>query len=513
MKIKDILSKLNELLKSDPLDKKQIINHINLLTKGYNQMINKFKESSTDGDAEKLKDEIKQSEKKYKKKVIDLNTIFEIAKELSSSLYLMDLMKTIILTSMGHMLAETGVVFVLDEKLRKYIFQQAKGTKEDLGDISFDSKEEIIKFLIAKSKPVTSKDISAEDFGVQYKEILSKLNCELIVPIHIKDKYNGILFLGPKPGGMPFTESNIEFLNALGSFSAIAIENARLYADIDRKMKDLSTLYNISKEINKSVETEVVLNLMIETITTGFGVEKCSVVLYDELKNVYHIEKNINITDEDAQNKLNLILEKKIENPLEQEEPGVILNKDLLGNDELYLSIPLTAGNKKVGLLNIYQFKKDIIINEDSQQIFSIIASQMAPPIVLTQYLSKRETYKENPFDYIYNMITDNINTSNETGVGFITSRIKLDKESINFTEIKNFIEKVKPILQDTDTLIHSNYNELVILFPATTKTEVKSLIDNILPSLGDLKVEHNLIAYPDDVDNIESILNKLFNN
>ncbi len=432
MELKEIISQLNSELKKEVPDRKALISNINSLVNTYNSMINSLKaRSEAIEKVEDLKKEIEKGEKKYKKKVIDLYTIFEIAKELSSSLNIDNLIKTIILTSIGHMVVETGAVFVLDEKLNKYLFRDAKGIKEDMSDIKFDADEEIIKYIIKHSKPIEVKELLSESFGSQYKEVLQRLNCKLLVPIIIKTKLNGILFLGPKAGDAPFTESNLEFLVALGNFAAIAIENARLYEDLDRKVQDLSTLYNISKEINKSNEIDVVLDLMLDTITTAFGVKKCSIILYNELKNLYYIERNYNISDDQAKTYLDLILKNKIENPLNKNESVVILNDSLLVDDDIFFSIPLIAGSKKVGLLNIYQFENNII-NEDVKQIFSIIASQMAPPIVITEYLSKRDTYRENPFDYIYNIVDDMIIKAKDTGIEFVISRIKIFTEDIS---------------------------------------------------------------------------------
>ncbi|MBN1899105.1 MAG: GAF domain-containing protein, partial [Spirochaetes bacterium] len=338
---------------------------------------------------DELKKQVEKDEKKYKKKVIDLYTIFEIAKDLSSSLSINNLIKTIILTSVGHTLAETAVLFVLDEKSKTYFFRDGKGIKQDMSDISFDQDDELVQNIIRQAKPVFLKDIIKEKFAAVHSKSFKRLNCHLLVPIMIKTKLNGILFLGPKSGGMPFTDPNIEFLVTLGNFAAIAIENARLYEDLNRRVKDLSTLYNISKEINKSNDMDLVLDLMLDTITTGFGVKKCSIILYDELKNVFKIERNYQIEETTAKKYFSLILEKKINNPLLKNEPVLADHHKSLSGNDIFFSVPLIAGSKKVGLLNIYQFEENLPVDDEVKQIFSIIASQMAPPLVLTQFLSK----------------------------------------------------------------------------------------------------------------------------
>ncbi|MDD5066134.1 MAG: GAF domain-containing protein [bacterium] len=516
MNIKDIMAQLTSELKKDPLEKNAIVNNINSLIASYNTLVNSVKaktETPFSSEIESLKKEISESEKKYKKKVIDLYTIFEIAQDLSSSLNVDNLINTIILTSLGHLLVENGSIFVFNEKTGKFVFKQAKGIKTGMEKIELDSQEEIIKFTISKTKPFLRTDFLTEKNNAQYHTLFSNLNCELVIPFRIKNKVNGILFLGPKPGNIPFSESNTEFLTALGNFAAIALENAKLYTDLNNKVRDLSALYNISKEINKSDDTNIVLDLMLETITTGFGVKKCSLILYDDLKNHYHIERSHNLEQAEAVRFLDMILSRKIENALDKNEP-VFIKDDRIMKDHIFFSIPLIAGSKKVGLLNIYQFDDDIIIDDDIKQIFVIIASQMAPPIVLTFFLSKRETYKENPFDYIYNDIDTLITKSRESGISFILCRLKLIDKEIEFNKVKSIIEKIKTILQPTDSLIHSNFNELLLIFSVSTKEEVENLIRDFIQSMVQIeKIEPKIACYPDDGDNVNTLLKQLYNN
>ena len=135
----------------------------------------------------------------------------------------------------------------------------------------------------------------------------------------------------------------------------------------------------------------------------------------------------------------------------------------------------------------------------------------MAPPILLTQYLSKRDKYKENPFDYIYHTISDSIDKSLVTGMGFIITRIILEDSTLDLIKIKKIEEQIKTILQETDILIHSNFNEFILIFPATSKQEIQSLLDTIITSLTNIKMKYTIYAYPDNGDTVTKLLNKLF--
>ena len=73
--------------------------------------------------------------------------VAEVAKDLAGSLNLDNLIKSIILTTMGHLLAETGVLFVLDEALGRYTVRAVKGIKEGVDGLSFGTDEALLREL------------------------------------------------------------------------------------------------------------------------------------------------------------------------------------------------------------------------------------------------------------------------------------------------------------------------------------------------------------------------------
>ena len=509
MDFKQTVDELSDELKKDVPDRKALAEKANRLIAAYNEVVRAAKAGPADNAlVEGLRKDIEKGEKKYKRKVIDLQTVFEVAKDLASSLNLDPLIKSIVLTTMGHLLAETGVLFVFDEVLGRYTVRAAKGIKEGVDGLSFGTDEKLLTELAEAGHAVRAAELLERPGVAGLADLFKRTNAELCVPILSKSKVIGVLMLGPKPGGMPFTEANLEFLVTLGNFAAVAIENAKLYESLDRKVKDLSSLYNISREINRSNDMETVLDLMLETVTTGFGVERCSVALFDELKGVFHVVRCVGIDEPAAQKGLETIL--SLSDPLGTGEAVNIPPPPGADPADVLFSVPLVAGNRKIGLLNIFRFSQGIPFSEENQQLFSIIASQMAPPLVLSQFLSARNVYHENPFDFVYNSVNTMVASSQAGGVGFTACRLKLAAGG-SYADVKALMKAIWPVLQETDVMLHSSFTEIVLLFPATGKDEVKGLLDNVIASLIAGKVEERLVSFPDEADNAEKIFSVLY--
>ena len=512
MDFKQIVGELSEELKKEQPDRRILADKVNRLISAYNEVVRAAKTPAPspagDDRIAELKKDIDKAEKKYKKKVIDLQTIFEIAKDLAGSLNLDNLIKSIVLTTMGHLLAETGVIFVLDEAGGRYTVRAVKGIKEGVEGLSFKADEALVGELAGEGRAVPVAELPQRPGVAGLEDIFNRTHAQLCVPILSKSKVNGILMLGPRAGGLPFTESNLEFLVTLGNFAAVAIENAKLYESLDRKVKDLSSLYNISREINRSNDMETVLDLMLETLTTGFGVVRCSVALFDELKGIYHLERCVGIGEPESQKYLEIIL--SLSDPLGTGEAVRVDSTPEVDPGDLLFSVPLIAGNRKVGLLNIFRFQEGMRYSEEAVQIFSIIASQMAPPLVLAQYLSARNVYRENPFDFIYHSIKAMVESSQAGSVGFTACRLKIAAAGSR-EEFKTLMQGVRTMLQETDVMIHSSFNELVILFPASPKEEVQGLLDSVIASLVGPQIDRRVVSFPDEAGDADKMLSILF--
>jgi len=70
----------------------------------------------------------------------------------------------------------------------------------------------------------------------------SSLEAEMYVPIHAQDRLLGILALGAKTAGQPFTSGDIALLRTLADQTAVALENARLVADLRQLNTEITEL-------------------------------------------------------------------------------------------------------------------------------------------------------------------------------------------------------------------------------------------------------------------------------
>lgn len=182
-----------------------------------------------------------------KRKIFDFYTIFEIGKELNSNLKLKDLLDKFL----GFCIVQTGAewaVILTQERPHKkrflYFKSYGKSIKKQIG---LDSKSLLFEILKSQPKPQFLEEIQIElkskagnKKSFFERKFLEELKPELIVPLLTKGKIRGVLFLSKKSSGLPFFESDLEFLGLLSEKGAVALENALLYQSekiVNQKLK------------------------------------------------------------------------------------------------------------------------------------------------------------------------------------------------------------------------------------------------------------------------------------
>lgn len=84
-------------------------------------------------------------------------------------------------------------------------------------------------------------------------DLLKPFEGEIITPVFLEGKLDFLLFLGKKISGDAFSSEDFNFLNTVANQSAIALNNAKLFADLDDAYKKLSREANEREKIEQNL--------------------------------------------------------------------------------------------------------------------------------------------------------------------------------------------------------------------------------------------------------------------
>ncbi len=87
------------------------------------------------------------------------------------------------------------------------------------------------------------------------------------VPLRYEGRLIGFLSLGPRRSGDPYTSDDLDFLAAVASQSTLALENARLFANLRRNLDQTMEMKNLMDDIFASIATGVITTDIKHQIT------------------------------------------------------------------------------------------------------------------------------------------------------------------------------------------------------------------------------------------------------
>jgi len=175
--------------------------------------------------------ELSDGNRRLRRKIFDLYTVFEISRHLSSMLDTEALIDAILLTCLGQMGVESAVIITTENNSASLSRLYAKGIDvTSLKDIALKLDNPLVELLLKNGKPQTLHQLEANlgqdknNFGV-----LKYMDFQLVAPMIMKNRLSGILLLPGKISGAEFHDSDIEFLSLLMNQLSVALENSNLY--------------------------------------------------------------------------------------------------------------------------------------------------------------------------------------------------------------------------------------------------------------------------------------------
>ena len=206
----------------------------------------------------------------------ELQPLFEFSKVVNSSLDLEFILATVLRTLMGKMLAGKGMVLSRADK-QHFRVQFVRGLPESLVGSLYTMARAPRAFVhLGRRKE-------------SWAATLGALEMDVLVPIPSRGSIVGYLALGRRMNAARYGTADKELLNSLVDLSGSAIEKALIIGQVndanrnlDRKVQELNTLFDLSKELNAGLDLERVLRLLSFALMGQIGVRQYAVCLQQQ---------------------------------------------------------------------------------------------------------------------------------------------------------------------------------------------------------------------------------------
>ena len=105
------------------------------------------------------------------------------------------------------------------------------------------------------------------------------------VPIVLKDKHTGLLAVWRSGMGTDFAPRELDFLTSLARQTAVAIENARLYDETQRRVKELEIINRVSTSMRMAQSMDEMLSILLNETMAILDTPHGSIWMYSHTSN------------------------------------------------------------------------------------------------------------------------------------------------------------------------------------------------------------------------------------
>jgi len=354
------------------------------LARSFEQMRISLKDTLTRYD-DSLKTE-RMLYEKVRQRLEEISTLHRIAISLSSTLSLEEVMQQALREMSQTLKAESGALFLWNESERILTLKEAHGFHKF--ELSFHPGEGIVGDILVANTPLLIEDIHETTRYSASTLVQRNTRSFLGAPLLFKGKCIGTVELHhPEPHF--FKEDALKLFEVMVSSLAMAIDHARLYEEIcnnlEQRMVELFTLYDVSQVVSSSLDLHTILNRVLDLILQTLKADAIFVTLVEQGDREIYFDRGI---PEDLRKEYLRVL--SISKSLTSLNSGVpILLRDVREEPEFAYFyrltdpveslgiIPIMIEGKLLGNVGVFFHRTHLFTDEEARLLF-FLANQVA---------------------------------------------------------------------------------------------------------------------------------------
>jgi signal transduction histidine kinase len=219
--------------------------------------------------AERLENEVKQRTAELAQSVQELRALGDVSQAVNSTIDLETVLSTIVTKAVQLSGTEAGTIYVFDEASQEFRMRASYGMDDaiiaEIKGRHIRMGETVVSRAVLQRKPVQIYDLQHDPSSPVLDVIVrAGFRGHLTVPLLGADRIVGALVVRRKEPG-EFPQSTIDLLQTFAAQSVLAIQNARLFGELEEKSGELEQASRHKSQFlaNMSHELRTPLNAII----------------------------------------------------------------------------------------------------------------------------------------------------------------------------------------------------------------------------------------------------------
>lgn len=316
----------------------------------------------------------------------ELKTVLETSRILVESRNSEFIVNNLLLILMGRLLVTRAAIFTYNAETGSCTLKKSKG----LPKLEEGKQYDILK----KDEYKEVAYFKADKVHDSIKDLLGNLDHSLFFTLRTNNNHHGILFLGGKANNQPFEKHELEFIEGLCIISTAALVNSQLFAELkstyrnlDRRIHELNTLFDLSKEFNLLVDRDKISRIFKFALLGQLFIRKFFLIYknQDEVSlltasglqkepDPFQIEETFKATEEEVV---------QVDESFAEDHPWICEN-------DISALISISIQNEKVAVIGVGERANNVSFTETDFNFLKSLANLAVISIQKTYFLEER---------------------------------------------------------------------------------------------------------------------------
>ena len=350
---------------------------------------------------------VAQLQQALREKTREADVLHRISASISNQLDLEAILKHIVEVVVEVTKADACLLYLLSDSQDELILRASKNPHPKLiGRITIGLGEGITGWVAQERTRVVIPSNASDDPRFKFFHNLpeDRHQAFVSVPIMAKKEVVGVINVQHKRPKR-YQQDEIALLSTIANQVGGAIENARLYDQMQRKALQVEMLSQVSETVASNRLIKDVLQLLVTMTAQMMNSKICSIMLLDEASGELRIEATQSLSEQ-YRRKPNLKVGQSISGRAVKDRRPIIvadvttdrdyMHRDMAKQDGLcsLLSVPMMVREKALGVINSYTSVPHVFTSEEVK-LLQAIANQAAIAIEHTALVEKSVEMQE----------------------------------------------------------------------------------------------------------------------
>jgi GAF domain-containing protein len=233
---------------------------------------------------------------------LQLQTVAEISREVSSSLIVDNLLRQAITLIHERFNFYHAAVFLVDTGGEYAVIREATGEaglqmKRAGHKLGVGSKS-IVGYVTQQKEALIVKDVT-KDPNYYANPLLPETRAEACLPLIVGERILGVLDVqSQRP--YAFTDENIKILQILSDQLAVAVVNSELFAEAQERLSQHRLLHHVTTAAASSTTIEEALNSAVQGLQVIMGGDQISIMMADKEQKMLEVRSSIGYPNEES---------------------------------------------------------------------------------------------------------------------------------------------------------------------------------------------------------------------